>query len=373
MRFELDERTTTLQQAAARYAAESLAPRADAFEQAEAIPAEVFQDLATLGLMAVAIPAEYGGSGLDPVAYAVGLREIARGCAATAVTMAVTNMVGEVIARFGTEAQRQRYNPVLAGGRPGAFALTEPEAGSDPGSMRTTARRDGDHWVLEGTKQWISHADHSAVMVVWARSGEPGPKGISCFLVEPTAPGVHVDKVEDKMGLRASHTCALTLEQVRVPADALLGQLGEGFRIAMMALDGGRIGIGSQACGIGEAAMQRARRWAAENPARARSQGVQWALADAATRLDAAWWMTLRAAALKRDGARFTLQASQAKVFASEAAWQSATGLLEAMGEDGLRPGVGVERMVRDARVTRIYEGTSEIQRIVVARQILRD
>ncbi len=372
MHFELDERSRTLQEAARRYAREALAPRADLFERNEAVPAEVFTDLAALGLMAVAVPAEMGGSGLHAVAYAAALREVARGCAATAVTMAVTNMVGEVIARFGSEAQRRRYNPVLASGRPGAFALSEPEAGSDPASMRTTAKRDGDEWVLEGVKQWISHADQSAVMVLWARTGEPGARGISCFLVEPDTPGLRIDGMEDKMGLRASHTCALTLEGVRVPDAARLGALGEGFKIAMMALDGGRIGIGSQACGIGEAALERATAWASAEPARARIQAVQWALADAATRLEAAWLMTLRAATLKRDGRRFTREASEAKVFASETAWRATTALCEAMGPAGLDPNEGVERMVRDSRVTRIYEGTSEIQRMVIARALLR-
>ncbi len=371
MHFELDERSQTLQEAARRYAREALAPRADTFEEKERVPPEVFEDLASLGLMAVAVPAAWGGSGLHALAYAVALREIARGCASTAVTMAVTNMVGEVLARFGSEAQRRRYNPLLASGRPGAFALSEPEAGSDPASMRTTAVRDGDGWVIEGTKQWISHADQAAVMVLWARTGEPGARGISCFLVEPDAPGLRIDKLEDKMGLRASHTCALTLEEVRVPDSARLGSLGEGFKIAMMALDGGRIGIGSQACGIGEAALERAVAWASAHPARARSQAVQWALADASTRLEAAWLMTLRAATLKRDGRPFTREASEAKVFSSEAAWHATTSLCEVMGPEGLAPATGVERMVRDSRVTRIYEGTSEIQRVVIARRLL--
>jgi alkylation response protein AidB-like acyl-CoA dehydrogenase len=322
--------------------------------------------------MAVNVPAELGGSDAGVVSYSLAMTEIARACPSTAVTMAVTNMVGEVIAAFGSEEQRQRYNPALAGGGLGAFALSEVGAGSDPGAMKTTATREGDGWVLNGTKQWISHADGADVLVVWARTGGAGSRGISCFLVEPGAAGLSVDKHEDKMGLRASHTCGLVLEDVRVPGGALLGEEGGGFRIAMMALDGGRIGIASQAMGIAEAAYEQARRHLGQAEAPGAEQAAGFALADARVALDAATLLTMRAAALKESGAPFTREASMAKVFASEQSYHICETALRLLGPRGWRAAERIERCLRDVRVAMIYEGTSEIQRHVIARTILR-
>jgi alkylation response protein AidB-like acyl-CoA dehydrogenase len=329
--------------------------------------------------MAVNVSEAYGGAQAGVVAYSLAMTEIAAACASTAVTMAVTNMVGEVIERFGTQKQREHYLPMLAAGhRVGAFALSEVDAGSDPGGMRTTARRDGRGFVLNGTKQWISHADSSGVIVTWARIGDAGAgtKGISCFLVDGDATGLRIERHEDKMGLRGSHTCALVLDDCVVPERALLGAEGSGFKIAMMALDGGRIGIASQALGIAEAALSEAISYARERSQFGRPiadfQALQWQIADSRKELDAARLLTLRAAARKEVSAPFSTEASMAKLFASEAAWRVCNRALQIHGGYGFTREFPVERHFRDVRVTQIYEGTSEIQRLVIARSLLR-
>ncbi|MEM9071765.1 MAG: acyl-CoA dehydrogenase family protein, partial [Myxococcota bacterium] len=304
-------------------------------------------------------------SGAGTLAYSLAMREIAKGCASTAVTMSVTNMVGEVIATFGNDAQRKAWCPRLAAGEHGAFALSEVGAGSDPGGMATQAVQDGDEWVLNGTKQWISHGDTACVLVVWARTDGPGSRGLSCFLVPGDAPGLKVAKHEDKMGLRASHTVGLELDDVRVPASAMLSDRGAGFRIAMMALDGGRIGIASQAVGIAEGALDAA---FADVLHPSLPQGKLFRVADLRTRLDAAALLTMRAAGQKERGEVFTREASIAKAFATEAAWKSCNELVEVAGEVALRTGHAIDRALRDVRVTMIYEGTSEVQRIVISR-----
>jgi len=357
--------------AARAFADHELAPRAAEFERDERVPQAIYQKLAECGFMAMNAPEELGGSASGVVAYALSMMEIARGCAATAVTMAVTNMVGEVIARFGDDAQRRRFCPLLAGGRHGAFALSEVDAGSDPGGMRTRAVRDGDDWILDGTKQWISHGDSSAVLVVWARTGGEGPKGLSCFLVPEGTPGLEIDKHEDKMGLRASHTCALAFSDMRLPGDALLGEVGGGFPIAMMALDGGRIGIASQALGIGQAAHDAALAYLKAHPERAAEQDAQFLLADMRAQLDTGRLLVLRAALRKERHQPFSREASMAKLHATEGAFrvtQMALSVVAAAAESAAMP---LERHMRDVRVTRIYEGTSEVQRIVIARHTL--
>ncbi|MCB9604497.1 MAG: acyl-CoA dehydrogenase family protein [Sandaracinus sp.] len=358
-----------IRDAARAFAAEVLAPNASRFERDERVPDDVFVQLGQRGLMAVAVSESLGGSGAGTVAYSLAMTEIARGCASTAVTMAVTNMVGEVIAHFGDDAQKQTWCPKLAAGELGAFALSEAEAGSDPGGMRTTATLDGDEWVITGTKQWISHGDLASVLVVWARTDGPGSRGLSCFLVPKGAPGLGIAKHEDKMGLRASHTVALSLDQVRVPESALLGPRGAGFRIAMMALDGGRIGIASQALGIATCAYDAAVAHLRATPA---DQGEQFRLADMATRIEAARDLALRAASMKERGEPFSREASIAKAFATEGAWATCNTAVEIVGDDALTLGHPAERALRDVRVTMIYEGTSEVQRVVVSRLELR-
>ena len=355
-----------------------LAPRAARFERENAIDAAVLREMASLGLMGVNLPAELHGAEAGPVAYALAMMEIARGCASTAVTMAVTNMVGEVIQRFGSEAQRARYIPKLCTGEylAGSFALSEPEAGSDPGSMRTTATREGDRWVIRGAKQWITSGDRAGVFVVWARTGGAGTSGLSAFLVEGATPGLRVEKHEDKMGLRASSTVPLTFEDCAVPLDALLGVEGGGFKIAMMALDGGRLGIGAQSVGIARAALDEALAYAKDRQqfgkAIAEFQAVQWMLADSHTELEAARLLVLRAAAMKEAGVPFSAEAAMAKLFASETAWRVTNRAVQVHGGYGYTREFAAERHLRDARVTQIYEGTSEIQRLVIARSALR-
>jgi alkylation response protein AidB-like acyl-CoA dehydrogenase len=295
--------------------------------------------------------------------------------------MAVTNMVGEVIAAFGTEEQRKQYNPKLASGEyvAGAFALSEPGAGSDPGSMRTTATRDGDGFILDGQKQWITSGAHAGVMVVWARTGDrqdlPGTRGISCFLVEGGTPGLRIGKAEDKMGIRGSNTVSLSFESCRVPATALLGQENSGFKIAMMALDGGRIGISCQAIGIARAALEESIVYAKDrrqfDKPISEFQGTQWKLADMQVELDAAHLLAMRAAWLKEQGRVFSREASMAKVFATEAANRIANKAVQIHGGYGYIREFAAERHLRDVRVTTIYEGTSEVQRIVIARSLL--
>ena len=370
MDLELTAPQIRIRDAARRVAVETLAPRAHAFEASEEVPADIYRQLGALGLMAVDVPEAYGGSAAGTVAYSLAMTEISRVCASTSVTMGVTNMVGEVLAEFGDEEQRQRWCPRLAAGGLGAFGLSETGAGSDPGGMVTTAVLEDGVWVLNGTKQWISHGDTAEVVVVWARTDGAGARGLSCFLVPGDAPGLGVDAKEDKMGLRASHTCGLVLEDVRVPESALLGPRGGGFRIAMMALDGGRVGIASQAIGVASGAYDDAR--AHLSAAGSPSQADAFRLADMATHLEASRLLALRAAARKDAGQPFTQEASIAKAFATEKAWATCNDAVEIMGDAGLRVGARGERALRDVRVSMIYEGTSEVQRIVISRAALR-
>ncbi|MFK7988587.1 MAG: acyl-CoA dehydrogenase family protein [Sandaracinaceae bacterium] len=379
MQLSLTEEQELVRQAARGFAQTRIAPRAHEIEKNEKIPADILDGLAELGLFGVNVPEALGGAEAGVLSYSLAMREVARACASTAVTMAVTNMVGEVIAHFGTDAQKSRYNPKLCDGtlRAGSFALSEPEAGSDPGAMRTTAVRDGDDWVLDGSKQWITSGDFAGVFVVWARTGEPGTRGISAFLVPSDAEGLSVGRHEDKMGLRGSSTTGLHFEKCRIPASALLGELNGGFKIAMMALDGGRIGIASQAIGIAEAAYDAMVSYAKERTTFgqpiAKHQAIQWMIADSRTELDAATMLTERAAWMKQQGdRRFSKEAAMAKVYATEAAWQVCDRALQVHGGYGYTKEFPVERYLRDVRVARIYEGTSEIQRVVISREVLR-
>ncbi len=329
-------------------------------------------------MMGVNVPESLGGSEAGVVAYSLAMQEVARACASTAVTMSVTNMVGEVIARFGSEAQRKRHVPKICSGEyvAGSFALSESAAGSDPSAMQTRAVRDGSGWVLNGAKQWITSGDRAGVIIVWARTGMEGTRGISCFLVEPGTPGFGVSRKEDKLGLRASSTVSLSFEDCRLSEDALLGDEGGGFKIAMMALDGGRIGIASQALGIAQAAFDESVAYAKErkqfgHPI-ADFQAIQWMLADGRTELEAARLLTLRAAFLKERGEAFSTQAAMAKLYASEAAFRIADRNIQIHGGSGYVRDYPAERHLRDVRVTRIYEGTSEIQRTVIGRAMTR-
>jgi alkylation response protein AidB-like acyl-CoA dehydrogenase len=379
MDLDLNETQALVQKTARDFAARVVAPQAAELDATERFPREILRGLAELGLMAINVPPELGGAGAGAVAAALAMQEIARACASTAVMTSVTNMVGESIARFGTDAQKERHCPRLASGEyaTGSFALSEPDAGSDPGGLRTTARRDGADWVIDGAKQWITGGAYAGVFIVWARTApiETGARGISCFLVEGGAKGLRIGRPEDKLGIRASNTVPLEFDGCRVPADALLGQENGGFKIAMMALDGGRIGISSQAIGIARAAIAASVAYARDRRTFdvpiAAHQAIQWKLADMQAQLDAAHLLSMRAAWLKEQGKPFTQAAAMAKLFASEAAVRICNDAVQIHGGYGYVREMAVERHLRDARVTMIYEGTSEIQRLVIARGVL--
>jgi alkylation response protein AidB-like acyl-CoA dehydrogenase len=378
--FEPNETEAAVAAAARAFAAERVAPAAARNDREGRFPEELVRELGALGLLAVNVPATWGGSEAGAVAYALAVMEIAAADCSLAVTMAVTNMVAETIARFGTAAQRERCLPRLASAEwlAGSFALSEPQAGSDASAIATRAERRGDRWVLNGSKQWITSGDRAGVLVVWARTdASAGTKGITAFLVEGGTPGLVVGRHEEKMGLRASSTVSLTFEDCAIPADAVLGEPGGGFRVALTALDGGRVGIASQATGTLRAALDASVRYARERRAFGRPiadfQAVSFALADMRTAHDAARLLTLRAAALKQAGKRFTREASMAKLFASEAAQRAVSQAVQIHGGYGYIDDFPVERFFRDARVQTVYEGTSEVQRLVVAREVLGD
>jgi alkylation response protein AidB-like acyl-CoA dehydrogenase len=377
--FALSETQAFIRETARDFAIREVAPKAAEIDEAERFPSEVLRGLADLGLLAINVPLEAGGSGAGPIASALAIQEIARACASTAVMMSVTNMVGEAIFRFGTTAQKGHHCPRLANGNycVGSFALSEPDAGSDPGGLRTAARRDGGDWVLDGTKQWITGGSHAGLFVVWARTApqKTGTKGLSCFLVEGGARGLTIGRPADKMGIRGSSTVMLEFDACRIPGDALLGEENGGFKIAMMALDGGRLGIAAQAEGIARAALDESVAYARERHAFgapiADQQAIQWKLADMRVALDAANLLTLRAAWLKENAKPFTRAAAMAKLVATEAAVRVCNDAVQIHGGYGYVRDFAVERHLRDARVTTLYEGTSEIQRIVIARGIL--
>ena len=323
---------------------------------------------------------EYGGTEAGVVAFSVALTEIARACASTAVTLSVNNMVCEIIQAVGNPDQCRRYIPKICSGEylAGAFALTETGAGSDPAGMSTSAVLDGDCWVLNGSKIFITSAPYAGVFVVWAVTDRNAPKGkgISCFLVEQDSPGLIIGKKEKKLGQHASATNELLFQDCRIPGDALLGKLHDGFRVAVGELAGGRIGIGSLALGVGLAAMDAATRYSLERKQFERQiadfQAIQWKIADSYTELDAARLLLMNAAFKKEQGRSFGREASMAKLFASEAANRACYEAMQMFGGYGYTSDFPIERYARDARITTIYEGTSEIQRLIIARDILR-
>lgn len=340
-------------------------------------PLDVLRKMGELGFMGMMIPSRYEGSEVGAVSYSLALQEIAHACASTAVTMSVSNLSCEPLLLFGTEEQKRRWLPPLAGGRGlGAFALTEPEAGSDPGSIRTRAERSGDEYRINGSKVFITNGAYAETIILVARTQPAGGnKGLSAFLLPGKTPGLQVGPEEEKMGLKASNTVSLFLEDVHVPEAHRIGQEGDGFRVAMAALDGGRIGIASQATGIGQACLDEAVRYSRTRKQFGRFlagfQAVSWMIADMAVEVEAAGLLTLQAARRKDAGQPFTREASMAKLFASEAANRAAYHALQIHGGYGYTRHYKVERLYRDARVTTLYEGTSEVQRIVISRQAL--
>jgi butyryl-CoA dehydrogenase len=375
---ELTDEQKMIQAVARDFAEKEVRPIAEAIDREARFPRETVRRMGELGLMGIAVAEAWGGSGGDTVAYAVALEEVSRGCASHGVIMSVNNsLYCEPVAKFGSEDQKRRFlAPFAAGQKLGCFSLTEPEAGSDATNQSTLARRDGDAYVLDGRKIFVTNGKEAAVALVFAQTDRAkGPRGISAFLVEKGTPGFTVVKTEDKLGIRASDTAELLFEGCRVPASCRLGEEGQGFKIAMRAIDGGRIGVAAQAVGIAVAAYEAALGYARERKSFGvpigQHQMVQWMLADMATAIEAARLLTLRAAFLKDRGEPFGPQAAMAKLFASEMAMRVTTDAVQVHGGYGFIKEYQVERHFRDAKITQIYEGTSQIQKLVIARHLL--
>ncbi len=377
MEFTLSAEHRLVQATVREWAQKRLLPIAADMDRTGAYPRELLRELGEMGLTGVFIPEEYGGGGMDTVSYCIALEEIARAEAALAAVLSVNNSLDcYPLFAFGTEAQKRTYLTDLARGRKlGCYCLTEPTAGSDAASLRTTARRDGGSWVLNGTKIFVTNGVEADVLIVYARTGGEGPRGISAFVAERGDPGLSVGKVERKLGIHASSTAEIVFQDCRFPVDRLLGEEGKGFTVAMATLDGGRIGIAAQALGIARAALEDAVAYAKERRqfgrAIAEFQATQWKIADMATRIQAGRLLMYRAAWLRDQGRRHTLEASIAKLFASETATWAATQAVQIFGGYGFMRDYPVERLMRDAKATEIYEGTSEIQRVVIARELL--
>ncbi len=378
MEFELSEEQRLVRDMVRDLARKEIAPRAPEVDKTEEFPAENIGKMAELGLLGLPYPEEYGGGGGDYVSYAIAVEEIARACGSTALIYAAHVSLGcGPIYYFGSEAQKRRWLPRLASGKGlAAFGLTEPEAGSDAGATRTIAVRDGGEYILNGSKMWITSGAIADVVNCTAKTDpEAGTRGISCFLVEKGTPGFIPGKNEPKMGLKGSVTSALSLENCRVPAENLLGKEGEGFKQMLITLDGGRISIGAMALGLAQAACDEAIHYAKERvqfgQPIARFQAIQWMIADMATEIDAARLMVYRAAAMKDAGVRYTKEAAMAKLYASEVAERAAFKAVQIHGGYGYSREYPVERIYRDQRLCSIGEGTSEIQRLVIARQVL--
>lgn len=380
MPFELTDEQIMIQTMVRDFARKVLLPTAMERDRTKEFPAENLRKMGELGLMGMMVPPEYHGAGADTLSYVLALQEVAYACASTAVVMSVHNsIVCETIERFGTEEQKQAYlKPLAAGEVIGAFALTEPQAGSDPVSQTTWAERDGDHYIIHGTKRFITSGKNAGVTIITAKTDKTKRhKGISAFIVKKGTPGFTVGKTEEKMGLCASDTTDLVFKDCPIPSDNLLGEEGDGFKIAMTALDGGRIGIAAQSVGLAQAALDAAVSYAKEREQFgqpiSKFQGLRWMLADMATELEAARQLTFSAAAKKDRGERYTMQASIAKLFASEMVNHVTAKALQIHGGYGYIKEYPVERFYRDARVFTIYEGTSEIQRVVIANHLLED
>ena len=379
MSIKLTDEQLMIQTMVRDFSREVIAPTAAERDKTKEFPGDNLKQLGELGFMGMMVPPEYNGSGADTISYVLALSEVAYSCASTAVVMSVHNsIVCESILRYGTEDQKQRFlKPLATGEIIGAFALTEPNAGSDPLRQTTKAVRDGDSYILNGTKRFITTGKNAGVVIVTVKTDEAKRhKGISAFLVKKGTPGFTAGPLEDKMGLRGSDTVDLLFEDCRVPAEDMLGEEGEGFKIAMTGLDGGRIGISAQSVGVAQAALDAAVQYAKEREqfgqSISRFQGLRWMVADMATEIEAARQLMLSASAMKDRGENYTAQASMAKLFSSEMVNRVTATALQIHGGYGYIKEYPVERYYRDARVFTIYEGTSEIQRIVISNHVFK-
>src|SRR6266550_374981 len=376
----LTEEQEQVQRIARDFATERVLPRAAEIDEQGRIPRDLVTEMGKLGFMGAYVPELYGGSGFDVLSYVLVLEEVNRACASTGVLLCShVSLAVDPILHFGSDAQKQRYLPALANGsKIGCFALSEPASGSDAAAMRTSARPDGDGWVLNGTKNFITNGSIGDLAVVFAQT-DPSlrGKGIAAFLVEKATPGFSVGKLERKLGIRGSDTAQLVFQDCRVPAANLLGEVGEGFKIALSTLDGGRISIAAQAVGIARACLEDSLAYAKQREAFGKKiadfQAIQWMLADMATEIDAARLLTWRAAALKDAGEDHIMAAAEAKLFASDIAVKAARDCVQIFGGYGYLKDFPAERHYRDAKITEIYEGTSEIMKLVIAEEILKE
>lgn len=378
MSFELTEEQESLRRTVQKFAEKELAPIAAEADEKGEFHREIYEKLAELGLLGIPCPEEYGGAGLDYSTYIVVIEEIAKYCLATAVGLAVQGLPQIMINQFGTEEQKNAYlEPLASGHRLGAFALTEAGSGSDAASLKTSAVKDGDSYVLNGAKVFITHGGVADIYLVMARTDpQKGARGISSFIVEEGAPGFSSGKTEKKMGLRASPTREILFEECRIPRDNLVGNEGDGFKIAMIALDSGRITIGASAVGLAQAALDESVHYAKQREqfgqAIADFQGIQFMLADMATSIRAARNLVREAAYLKDTGKPFSHVAAMAKLYATDMAMKVTTDAVQVFGGYGYMQDYPVERLMRAAKVTQIVEGTNQIQRVVIARHLLK-
>jgi butyryl-CoA dehydrogenase len=379
--FQLTEDQLLVQKLAREFATEEVLPKAAEIDREHRHPKELVARMAELGFLGVAVPDEFGGAGLDHVSYALVMEEVSRACASTGVIMSVNNsLVCDPINRFGTEAQKKSWlTPLAQGKKLGCFALSEPEAGSDAAAQRTTATRQADgSWVISGTKNWITNGPVADVCVLFTMNDRPaGHKGITAFILPMDAKGVRCGAPDDKLGIRGSKSSQIFLDDVVLSADHVLGEVGGGFKVAMSTLDGGRIGIAAQAVGIGRAALEDSVAYAQTRKTFGKPigqhQAVGFKLADMATEVDAARLLTLRAAWLKDHKQPYGKEAAMAKLFASDVANRAAREAIQVFGGNGYVTEYPVERHFRDAKITEIYEGTSEIQRLVIANHLMKD
>lgn len=380
MNFEFTEEQLMIQQTAREFAEAEIAPTAVERDKTGEFPTEIVKKLGELGFMGMMVSPEYDGAGMDTVSYCLAMMEISKVDASVGVIMSVNNsLVTFGLEKWGSEFIKEKYlKPLARGEKLGAFALSEPEAGSDATHQQTTAVKDGDYWILNGMKNWITNGQSADYYIVMAQTDHAKRhKGITAFLVEKGWEGFTHGKKEDKLGIKSSDTCSLLFDNVKVPNENVLWEVGKGFNFAMNTLNGGRYGIASQACGIAEAAFEAALKYSKERKAFGTEicnhQAVQFKLADMATNLEAAKLLTFQAAALKDAGKEYVKEASMAKLFASKVAVENALEAIQIHGGYGYVREYLVERYLRDAKITEIYEGTSEIQRIIIGRQILKD
>ena len=354
-------------------------PVASEIDKKSAFPSETVKKLFELGFMGHFIPEEYGGSGLDSLSYVIVIEEISKACASTGtIVMAHNSLACIPILDFGTEEQKKKYLPAFSRDVIGCFALSEAESGSDAASIRASARKEGDHYIINGIKCWVTSGAEAEVAILFASTDRSkGSRGLTAFIVDLDNPGVSLGKSEHKLGIKATSTTQLIFEDCRLPAKSILGKEGEGFRIAMKTLDGGRIGVAAQAVGIARASLEASIKYSQERKAFGGSisnfQGIQFMLADMATRVEASKLLAYKAAMMKDSGEKYTKYSAMSKLYASETAMWAATKAIQIHGGNGYTTDYPVERYFRDAKITEIYEGTSEIQRIVIARQILSE